>query len=166
MPEEDDVAATAVGSTSGSWRSWRTRRRAVLVCGVLLAGLAAFFFHRGQRKAEDHRAAVGLQLRLHSEEVARRRRACRLPESATLHETVSVQGDCQAAVVRSWKAPGTVVFPGMFDDDGALESPDGCVTTYRSWVIGPGPDGSNMKQPYMCTLDPRTGTAIVEFVEK
>jgi hypothetical protein len=163
MTEEDDVRATIRGSTSGSWLRGR---RALLLLGFVLAGVAAFFFHRARRQAEDHDARVALQLRLQTEELAIRRRACRLPEGATLHEAVSVQGACQAAIVTGWRSPGSVVFPGMFDEDGALESLDGCVTTYRSWAIGPGPDGSNVRQPYVCTFDPRTGTASIDLLER
>jgi hypothetical protein len=132
--------------------------------GLAGQGRDQFFFHRGRRHAEDHDAAVALHLRLQAEELAIRRRACGLPEGVTLHEAVSVQGACQAAIVTGWRSPGSVVFPGMFDEDGALESPDGCVTTYRSWAIGPAPDGSNVRQPYVCTFDPRTGIASIELL--
>ena len=143
------------------------RRRLGVVAGVIvLAALAAFFVKRAQRQAGNRTAAAAVQERLRRDERAARLRACKLPEGATLHETVSVQGDCQAAVVKEWKSPGSVVYPGMLDEDGPLESPDGCVTTYRSWVIGPGPDGANFRQPYLCTFDPRTGSATIELLDR
>lgn len=93
------------------------------------------------------------------------RRACGLPEGAPVHEVLSVQGACQAEVLEGWKSPaGTAAFPGMFDDDGPLVSPDGCVTTYRSWVDAPNAFGVNMRQAYVCTYDPRTGAATIELL--
>jgi hypothetical protein len=52
----------------------------------------------------------------------------------------------------------------MFDEDGALASPFGCASAYRSWVEVRDPSsGIEVRRAYACTYDPRTGVATIEF---
>jgi hypothetical protein len=154
MSDPDDVVPKR--------RLWSGGRAVVLVVGIAsIAGVVAVRARerRLQARSEALRAA---EERAREQDV--KRRACGLPEGGMLRETISVQGACQGEVLREWKSPGTAAFPGMFDEDGALESPDGCVTTYRSWMDAPNEHGVNLRQHYLCTFDPRTGSVTIELL--
>ena len=154
MVEPDDVVPKA-----GSW--WRSRT-VVLVLGVAAIGVVVAV--RAHRRESQERSAAIRAAEEQAREKEAKRRACGLPEGSVLGETISVQGACQSEVLHEWKSPGTAAFPGMFDEDGALESPDGCVTTYRSWMDAPNEHGVNLRQHYMCTFDPRTGSVTIELL--
>jgi hypothetical protein len=102
-----------------------------------------------ERRRDDARAAL--------------RRACGISGDAALHETSSVAGECQKAVLPLLAAPQSAAFPGMFDDEAPLASPLGCETVYRSWVESRDAHGVEVRRAYVCTYDPRTGVARVEL---
>jgi len=143
-------------------RFWSRSRTVVLVVAIAAIGIVVAVQARERESRQGSAGNLAAGERAREEEA--RRRACGLPEGGALRETISVQGACQGEVLREWKSPGTAAFPGMFDEDGALESPDGCVTTYRSWMDAPNEHGVNLRQHYMCTFDPRTGRATVELL--
>ena len=136
-----------------------TSRQIVAVSGVGIAallGAVVFYEHRATVEAKATAAANERQLET---ERAARRRACGLPTGGELREIRSIQGECQRVMLEEWKWPGSAVFPGMLDEDGPVESPDGCVSVYRSWMIAPDSAGQNRRQSYSCSYDPRTGVA-------
>ena len=140
------------------------RRRLVLVSCVVAIGLFAFFAVRSKLQHDAAaRAAKADRVRAVTREA--KRRACDLDDAGTLHEPESVQGECQKAVLASLKVPADgAAFPGMFDDDGAPESPFGCVSLYRSWVEVRDPQSSvEVRRMYSCSYDPRTGVATIDL---
>jgi hypothetical protein len=143
-------------------RSWSRTRTLVLVVGI--AAIGGVVIERARERESRQRSAANLAAEERAREQEAKRRACVLPEGGILRETISVQGACQAEVLREWKSAGTAAFPGMFDEDGALESPDGCVTTYRSWMDAPNEHGVNLRQHYICTFDPRTGRVTIALL--
>ena len=136
-----------------------TSRQIVAVSGVGIAALLGLVVVCEHRATVEARATAAAQEQQLETERAARRRACALPGDAALHEVRSIQGECQRVMLEEWKWPGSAVFPGVLDEDGPVESPDGCVSVYRSWMIAPDSTGQNGRQSYSCTYDPRTGVA-------
>jgi hypothetical protein len=128
---------------------------AIVIAIALLGARSILRRPASEPRAEDRDAAreAGRATKL---------RACGLPADATLHEPESIPGECQRAVLRTLTSPETAAFPGMFDEDGALASPLGCETTYRSWVESRDERGLEVRRAYVCTYDPRTGVARIE----
>lgn len=154
MSDPDDVVPKV--------RLWSRSGAVVLVVGIAAIGIAVA--QQARERESRRRSAANRAEEERARDQEARRRACGLPEAGVLRETISVQGACQDEVLREWKSPGTAAFPGMFDEDGALESPDGCMTTYRSWMDAPNEHGVNLRQHYICTFDPRTGRVTIELL--
>jgi hypothetical protein len=133
----------------------------LVALAFVLATSAAMALQARQRGAREEQARAVSRERAREHEG--RRRACGLPDGATLAETDNVVGACQSEVLRASKSPSLVAFPGMFDEDAAVESPDGCQMTYGSWAAEPDERGVSVRRGYVCTFDPRTGNVVIEF---
>jgi hypothetical protein len=140
--------------------AWAKLAALAIVVGVLATG-AAMALHARQRSAREEQARAVSRERAREREA--RRRACGLPDGSMLAETDSVEGACQSEILRASKSPSLVAFPGMFDEDGTVQSPDGCQMTYRSWAAEPDERGVSVRRGYACTYDPRTGKVAIEF---
>jgi len=132
---------------------------AVVTCA--LATGAALALHARQRAAREEQARAVSRERVREREA--QRRACGLPDGSTLAETDNVEGACQSEILRASKSPSLVAFPDMFDEDAAVQSPDGCQMTYRSWAAEPDERGLSVRRGYVCTFDPRTGKVVIEL---
>jgi hypothetical protein len=139
--------------------SWARLAALVAVVGALATG-ATMALHARERAAREEHARATLLERTRVHEA--RRRACGLPDGSTLAVTENVEGACQSEVLRASKSPSLVAFPGMFDEDGTVESPDGCQMTYRSWAAEPDERGISVRRVYLCTFDPRTGKVLIK----
>jgi hypothetical protein len=140
--------------------AWAKLAAIVVVIGALVTGTAmALHAREGAERDEHARAASQKRAREHEA----RRVACGLPDGSTLAETDNVEGACQNEILRGSKSPSLVAFPGMFDEDGTVQSPDGCLMTYRSWAAEPDQRGVSVRRVYVCTVDPRTGKVGIEF---
>jgi hypothetical protein len=156
---DDDATNGSARTETRAPSARRARVAGIAVAIAIVIALIAVLVVR-RRPAPESRPEKPSAAR--DAERAAKLRACGLPQGATFHEPESISGECQRAVLRTLASPETAAFPGMFDEDGALASPLGCETTYRSWVESRDERGLEVRRAYVCTYDPRTGTARIE----